>query len=157
MCEGAWTDDNIQRSHSKAGFRDPFGRPGRTVPLTERASTPLFRNPLSGLQIDIAFLRSELKRVMQAAGRPASAIGTHSLRIGGATARAFVGGDERDIKESGVWSSDAYLRYVRTRKAQLLRLAQAACSADVDDLENEFLAIELDPDLNAFADSDDED
>ena len=127
------------------------------VPLTERASTPLFRNPLSGLQIDIAFLRSELKRVMQAAGRPASAIGTHSLRIGGATARAFVGGDERDIKESGVWSSDAYLRYVRTRKAQLLRLAQAACSADVDDLENEFLAIELDPDLNAFADSDDED
>ena len=56
-----------------------------------------------------------------------------------------------------MWSSDAYLRYVRTRKAQLLRLAQAACSADVDDLENEFLAIELDPDLNAFADSDDED
>ena len=56
-----------------------------------------------------------------------------------------------------VWSSDAYLRYVRTRKAQLLRLAQAACSTDVDDLENEFLAIELDPDLNAFADSDDED
>ena len=56
-----------------------------------------------------------------------------------------------------MWSSDAYLRYVRTRKAQLLRLAQAVCSADVDDLENEFLAIELDPDLNAFAGSDDED
>ena len=72
------------------------------VPLTERgASTPLFRNPLSGLQIDIAFLRSELKRVMQAAGRPASAIGTHSLRIGGADGPSICGRGR--ARHQGIW------------------------------------------------------
>jgi hypothetical protein len=41
--------------------------------------------------------------------------------------------------------------------SEALRLGKLACSAEVDDFENEFLGIELDPDLNAFADSSDED
>ena len=45
VCEGAWTDDNIQRSHSKAGFRDPFGRPGRTALAVERVNR--YRNVLT--------------------------------------------------------------------------------------------------------------
>ena len=46
---------------------------------------------------------------------------------------------------------------MRERRAEALRLGKLACSAEVDDFENEFLGIELDPDLNAFADSSDED
>ena len=94
---------------------------------------------------------------MRAAGRLPSAYGTHSLRIGRATATVFVGGDELDIKDSGKWSSQQYLKYVRERRAEALRLGKPACSADVDDFVNEFLGIELDPDLNAYADSSDED
>ena len=68
-----------------------------------------------------------------------------------------MGGEELDIKDSGKWSSQQYLKYVRERRAEALRLGKLACSAEVDDFENEFLGIELDPDLNAFADSSDED
>ena len=127
------------------------------VPAELAYITPMFRQPRNGQQIDIDELRTELRRVMRAAGRPPSAYGTHSLRIGRATATAFVGGDELDIKDSGKWSSQQYLKYVRERRAEALRLGKLACSAEVDDFENEFLGIELDPDLNAFADSSDED
>ena len=127
------------------------------VPLDQRRVTPLFRDPSTCQQITIATLRSEVKRVMQAAGRPPSAYGTHSLRIGQATARAFVGADEKDIKYAGKWSSAAYLKYVRERRAESLRIAKLACGADVDDFENEFLAIEQDPVSMAMADSSDED
>jgi hypothetical protein len=127
------------------------------VPTELAASTPMFRDPGTGAQIDIDKLRSEVRRVMRAAGRPPEAYGTHSLRIGRATATAFVGGDESDIKDSGKWSSQQYLKYVRERRAEALRLGKLACGADVDDFENEFLGIELDPDLNEYADSSDAD
>ena len=94
---------------------------------------------------------------MKAAGRLPSLYGTHSLRIGGGTARAFVGGDPLDIKDAGKWSSDAYLRYVRARREECLRLATLACGAAVDDLEQEFFAIEIDPALEAWDYSDVED
>ena len=50
-----------------------------------------------------------------------------------------------------------YLKYVRERRAESLRVAKLACGADVDDFENEFLAIEQDPVSMAMADSSDED
>ena len=74
-----------------------------------------------------------------------------------ATARAFVGADEKDIKYAGKWSTAAYLKYVRERRAESLRIAALACGADVDDFENEFLAIEQDPVSLVIADSSDGD
>ena len=127
------------------------------VPRSERASTPLFRDPASNEQLHIDNLRSELRKIMKTAGRSPARVGTHSLRIGGATARKFVGGSRRHLKAAGKWSSSAYLKYLHECRAESLSLAQAACGADVDDFENEFLDVEFDPELQAFAGSDDED
>ena len=126
------------------------------VPKSERSSTPMFRDPASNEQLHIDGLRTELRKVMQAAGRPPRKVGTHSLRIGGATARKFVGGSRRHLMAAGKWSSAAYLAYLRQCKAESLSLVQAACGADVDDFANEFFDIEYDPEMRAFAGSDDE-
>ena len=79
---------------------------------------------------------------MSAAGKDGSAYGAHSLRIGGATARAFLGEDVMDTKAVGTWSSDAYKRYLRERKAQMLSVSRGVCSAVVDDFENDMVLID---------------
>ena len=76
---------------------------------------------------------------MSAAGKDGSACGAHSLRISGATARAFLGEDVMDTKAVGTRSSDAYKRYLRERKAQLLSVSRGVCSAVVNDFENDMV------------------
>ena len=126
------------------------------VPLDLRSSTPLFRDPATGEQLHIDSARLSLRGVMAAAGRVPGFYGVHSLRIGGATARKFVGGSEADIKDAGKWSSDAYMLYVRQRRAEALQIARAACSARVDDFENDMIAIDQDPVSLRYDGSDDE-
>jgi hypothetical protein len=79
---------------------------------------------------------------MGAVGLDPAKYGAHSLRIGGATAMDFEGVGAADIKAAGVWSSDAYLRYVReTQKA--IRNVQMLCNSNVDDLVTaEFLGVD---------------
>ena len=45
---------------------------------------------------------------------PAELFGTHSLRIGSATAAAEAGIPMKIIKAMGRWSSDGYHRYIHT-------------------------------------------
>ena len=113
------------------------------VPLSERATTPLFRDPNTGCALRVAHIRSELRRAMYAIGLDGTLYGAHSLRIGGATALAFEGAEENIIKAAGVWSSDAYLRYLRETGDRVLRNVSLICDAEVDDLAtNDFLDLE---------------
>ena len=50
-------------------------------------------------------------------GIPASRIGTHSLRAGGAMALKFSGADRDDIKKLGRWTSDTFLIYIHDQIA----------------------------------------
>ena len=61
--------------------------------------------------------RADLAAVMQQmicdAGRDIDNIGTHAMRVGGATTLAAAGMSGRAIKLAGRWRSDAYLVYIR--------------------------------------------
>ena len=46
--------------------------------------------------------------------------------------------------------------YVRQRRAEALQIARAACSARVDDFENDMIAIDQDPVSLRYDGSDDE-
>ena len=82
----------------------------------------------------------------------ASAYGAHSMRVGGATALAWLRVPGEDIQCAGRWHSGAYLRYIRERRGENLRMLTQLAGADTDDFEADFVDI----DLNGF-DADDDD
>ena len=59
---------------------------------------------------------------------PAKHFGTHSLRIGSATAAAQAGVPVKIIKALGRWSSDCYRRYIRAPHKSLQELASKLCA-----------------------------
>ena len=77
---------------------------------------------------------------------------TDSMRIGGATALAWLRVPGEDIQCAGRWHSGAYLRYIRERRGENLRMLTQLAGADTDDFEADFVDI----DLNGF-DADDDD
>ena len=113
------------------------------VPSELAASTPLFRDPTRGGSIfTVDMVREELRAMMCGIGRDGSLYGAHSMRIGGATALAFLGAAPDAIKAHGRWRSDAYLRYVRERERQCMFYTCGICGADVDDYEADYLDFE---------------
>ena len=79
---------------------------------------------------------------MSAAGRDGSVYGVHSLRIGGGTAMNFEHAPAATIKAAGAWSSSAYRAYLRKCGQDVLTVARAVCSSEVDDLATDFLEID---------------
>lgn len=120
------------------------------VPEAAEASTPLFRDPRTGLILTVAYVRSRLRSLMSAIGRDGSLYGAHSLRIGGATAMSWLQASREHIMAAGRWRSDAYLRYLRQCRGEAMRLAQGVAGADTDDCEADF----LDVDEHGFDDDD---
>ena len=115
------------------------------VPESEKATTPLFRDPATGKALTVKAVRADVRLVMDAAGLDGSKYGAHSMRIGGATALASEGAPVDVIKASGIWSSDAYLRYLRETGNDTLRYVSMICDADVNDLDTaDFLDLEAD-------------
>lgn len=113
------------------------------VPAERRADTPLFRRATTGKAITLVQVRSDLKRAMEAVGLDGSWYGAHSLRIGGGTAMYHEKAPPDVIKAAGVWSSDAYLRYLRECEDSTLDYGLKVCNADVDDLATtDFLDID---------------
>jgi hypothetical protein len=112
------------------------------VSAADEETTPLFRDPRTNAALTVDGVRRAVRRAMGAVGLDPAKYGAHSLRIGGATAMDFEGVGAADIKAAGVWSSDAYLRYVReTQKA--IRNVQMLCNSNVDDLVTaEFLGVD---------------
>ena len=111
------------------------------VPAHLEKTTPLFRDS-SGRPFTADYVRQRLRRAMSAAGRDGSVYGVHSLRIGGGTAMNFEHAPAATIKAAGVWSSDAYKAYLRRCGQDVLTVARAVCSSEVDDLATDFLEID---------------
>ena len=116
------------------------------------ASTPLFRNPGTGEVLTVAYIRGRLRDCMRAIGRDPSLYGAHSLRIGGATAMAWLRAPGPAIQAAGRWRSDAYLCYIRECREQALHFVQEIANADTDDFQSDYVEI----DTHGFDDTDDD-
>ena len=121
-----------------------------TADPTTDHRTPLFRDPRSNKVITTDQLRASLRAGLQNIGLDPMRYGGHSLRIGAATALAFVGADHGCIKTVGRWNSDAFERYVRERRGEYMHYVQQLCSADVDDFEADHLDFEGDLDADDY-------
>ena len=73
-------------------------------------------------------LQSVLRESLTMLNLPAKHFGTHSLRIGSATAAAQAGVPVKIIKALGRWSSDCYRRYIRAPHKSLQELASKLCA-----------------------------
>ena len=89
---------------------------------------PMFRDPASGKPLTYEFMHSIIKRLMNAIGEDPDEFGTHSLRIGGATAMFAAGATPTVIRTMGRWSSDCYRLYVRACYEQSMAWTAAAGS-----------------------------
>jgi hypothetical protein len=89
------------------------------APLTE---IPLFTDPRTGVELTYETASGELRRLLTASGYPELARGTHSLRIGGATSAASVGG-EYVAGCMGLWSSTSRHRYLWAMRGQIEQAA----------------------------------
>ena len=101
-------------------------------------STPMFRDPATNSPLRTHHLRDLIRDMMRSEGEDPSQFGTHSLRIGGATALFAAGADETVIRTMGRWSSDCYRLYVRACFESTLKWSRLAGSTQVSDLAGEF-------------------
>ena len=106
-------------------------------------STPLFRDPTTNGPLRTDFVRDMVRTLMGAIGeRDPSHFGSHSLRIGGATALFAAGADPTVIRTMGRWSSDCYRLYVRACFESTLKWTKLAGSSTVHDLAGEFVEVD---------------
>ena len=109
------------------------------VPAHAAESTPLFRDPRTNEPLRTNHVRDSIRGLMAAVGEPdPSQFGTHSLRIGGATALFAAGADPTVIRTMGRWSSDCYRLYVRACFESTLKWSRLVGSTQVSDLAGEF-------------------
>ena len=104
------------------------------TPPGAAATTPLFRDPASNRPLSYQRVLSITRELMAAIGEDPAQFGTHSYRIGGATALFAAGADETVIRTMGRWSSDVHQLYVRAcfeRCCEWTRRAGSTCVTDV--------------------------
>ena len=101
-------------------------------------ATPLFRNPLSGKALTTACIMQMTRQLMAAIGEDPMQFGTHSYRIGGATALFAAGANETVIRTMGRWSSDIHRLYVRACFEDCCEWTRRAGSAQVSDLAGSY-------------------
>jgi hypothetical protein len=145
----------------------------RLDPVDEvlRAETPLFRIA-GGEAITRRDVASMVKALMQAIGLDPARFGAHSLRIGGATAALAAGVPPTLIRVAGRWASDVFEIYTRLSMEAAAGMACIVGSTPFQDVEQgEFVSeelealpferaamahVDLDPESDGGADSDDE-
>ena len=108
------------------------------TPVGAGMSTPLFRVPSTNKPLGYAFLQDLTKRLMVSIGEDPSFFGTHSYRIGGATALFAAGANETVIRTMGRWSSDLHRLYVRACFDQCCEWTRLAGSATVSEVSGTF-------------------
>lgn len=82
-------------------------------PGQKACDTPLFRRAGSMEPIRTSDVLDLTRMLMRSIGEDPSQFGTHSYRIGGATALFAAGADSTVIRTMGRWSSDIHQLYVR--------------------------------------------
>jgi hypothetical protein len=111
------------------------------VPEHLRSSTPLFRMS-GGAALSTADVMNITRRLVQSVGLDPAEFGTHSYRIGGATALFAAGADPTLIRTMGRWSSDIYRLYVRACFQRCADWTAKAGSTAVTDSVVEFGEVE---------------
>ena len=112
-------------------LRDP-------VPKKDWPRTPLFRDsrhPDPFQPLLYKQLLAAVKALATAASLEPQNYGTHSLRIGGASALLAAGAPENVIQAMGRWSTDIHRLYSRANAPDLYRWSLAMGRAHVDPLE----------------------
>ena len=100
--------------------------------------TFLFRDPMSNRPLSYELMLQMVKTLMSSIGEDPDQFGTHSLRIGGATALFAMGASETLIRTMGRWSSDLHRLYTRACFEQCEEWSRKAGSAKVSDLAGTF-------------------
>ena len=111
---------------------DPIGK------WESASETPLFRDPRTNRQLSYDTMLGLVKTLMSAIGEDPGQFGTHSLRIGGATALFSMGASETLIRTMGRWSSDLHRLYTRACFEQCEEWSRKAGSAEVSDIAGTF-------------------
>ena len=101
-------------------------------------TTPLFRDPSTNAPLSYQLVLDVTRQLMRAIGEDESQFGTHSYRIGGATALFAAGANETVIRTMGRWSSDLHRLYVRACFEQCVDWTRRAGSTQVSDLSGTF-------------------
>ena len=86
----------------------------------------------------LAAVLTIVRRLMGSIGENPTQFGTHSLRIGGATALFAAGADETVIRTMGRWSSDIHQLYVRACFERCCDWTRRAGSTQVTDVARIF-------------------
>ena len=111
---------------------DPL-RPGQRA-----AEVPLFRRAGSVEPLRTNHVLDITRRLMIAIGEDPAQFGTHSYRIGGATALFAAGADETVIRTMGRWSSDIHQLYVRACYERCCDWSRRAGSTSFTDVAFQF-------------------
>ena len=108
------------------------------LPGQDASQVPLFRRAGSLEPLRTDAVRADIRRLMAAIGESPEQFGTHSLRIGGATALFAAGADETVIRTMGRWSSDIHQLYVRACYERCCEWTRRAGSTVVTDVARDF-------------------
>jgi hypothetical protein len=100
-------------------------RPNLGVPQLQ----PLFITT-DGIPLSRDYFIAKLKTLIKRTGQNESLYSGHSIRIGSATSAANARLEDHLIQTLGRWSSDCYMRYIRTPR-QVIRDAQLALITDL--------------------------
>ena len=101
-------------------------------------TTPLFRDPATNQPLSYTTIYETTRQLMVAICENPDHFGTHSYRIGGATALFSAGANETVIRTMGRWSSDLHRLYVRACYEQCVEWSRRAGSAQVSELSGDF-------------------
>ena len=104
----------------------------------DKQLVPLFRDPATNMPLHADCVRGVIQKLMAHVGQDPKDFGTHSLRIGGATALFAAGATPTVIRTMGRWSSDCYRLYVRACYEASMSWTKRAGSTAVTDLAGEF-------------------
>ena len=108
------------------------------VPPNEWNVTPLFRDPNTGMPLKVSELNEWVQLLMNSIGENGREYGSHSCRIGGATAMFAAGASPLDIRTMGRWDSEVYRIYVRADVARAALCSRAIGRKTVSPLQDAF-------------------
>ena len=100
--------------------------------------SPLFRDPATGKPFEYEYMLQIVRWLMTCIGEEPLHFGTHSLRIGGATALQAAGASETVIRTMGRWASDIFRIYVRACYEHCVSWTAKAGSTQVSSVAADF-------------------
>ena len=103
---------------------------------------PLFRDPATNQPLSYDSVLQLLRRLMSSIGEEPAHFGTHSLRIGGATALFAAGASDTVIRTLGRWSSDIHKIYVRACYGACTEWTRRAGSTSVAEVAADFVEVD---------------